>query len=364
MNRTMNIWLSRAAVIALAAAAGAACGKDDPSGPSTDLDPTQTQAALEQAVNQYFTGNQGLMSLGTFSSAIGQALPSVAPVLIDLAPANPSVHDFVPRIRASMSAVYERSGAQPGLMAEIPPELYGTCFEYDPVSGYVPSDCTGAPDDGVRFILYDDISTLNPIGYVDLVDKSNLDITPATVDITFQVFLTGDPVDVEVVHYRISGSVSETGGTLNITGFLSDGQESLTFGFLVSGSDAIGFDADLNLAAGDLSITLEVSEDPTGGGITEASIANGNDEILFIVSVDSNGDVLGGSGIFFNDVLVATFVGNVAQEVTVQNTQGEPLTNQQLVAVAQIFVALEEAVAIIGEMFALGLGLVGVIFFF
>ncbi len=362
-------WLASIAAFAFVLPFIAACG-DDSTGPTTDLNPAEAQAALEQVIDQYFNDNPGLNSLETFGAAIGNALPSLAPVSFSLHPESPTLYGLADRLGQSMRAVYARGTSLPMLMANIPTEVLGTTFVYDPGSSqYVASDRTGAPTDAVRFILYDGITTLNEVGYFDLTDKSNFGINPATIDVTFKVFITAASTTMPVVNYRVTGTVSDTGGTLLVTGYLSDGSAQLHFDFEVTGSDATGYDAGFALSAGNLSVTLDISETTTGSQTLGASISAGSDEIKFIITIAANGDIQGGSGIFFNDgsgdVLVATFGGNIEQDnVTLNNAEGDPLTQQELVALANIFAAMEYAFVIMEELFAFGLALVGVSFFF
>jgi hypothetical protein len=360
-------WLVRVAAFALVSPFVAACS-DDSTSPPPDINPAETQAALEQVIEQYFTDNPGLISLDAFQAAIGNALPSIAPSFT-LHPESPSLFGMAGRMGADVQAAYARVTSLPMLMANIPTDALGTTFVYDPGSSqYIPSDPprTGAPANGVRFILYDGTTEpLTEVGYFDLIDASNFDITPATVDVTFKVFITEASTTKPVVNYRVTGTATDTGGTLTVKGFLSDGVGQLDFDFDVTGSDANGYGAGFALSAGDLSVTLDITETPTGSQTLEAAVSDGTDEIRFVINIDAVGEILGGSGIFFNDVVVATFSGNIEQDdVTLVNAQGDPLTQQELVALANIFVSLEGAFTVMEGLFAFGLALVGVSFFF
>lgn len=370
MRGSKRSWLASIAAFAFVLPFVAACSDDDGTGPTTDLNPTEAEAALEQVIDQYFTGNPGLNSLETFGAAIGNALPSLAPAAFTLYPDAPMLFGMADRLGQSMRAVYARGTSLPMLMANIPTEVLGTTFVYDPgTSQYIASERTGAPTNGVRFILYDGITTLNEVGYFDLIDASDFGINPASIDVTFRVFITAVSTTTPVVNYRVTGTASDTGGTLLVSGFLSDGSGQLDFDFEVTGTEATGFNAGFTLSSGNISVTLDISETTTGSETLEASITAGSDEIKFIITIDANGNIQGGSGIFFNDgsgdVLVATFSGNIEQDnVTLNNAQGDPLTQQELVALANIFAAVEYAFVVMEELFAFGLALVGISFFF
>jgi len=359
MRKRYPLWLTRIFAFALAASVFAAC--DDATSPS-DVDIEETQAAVDQVINQFFVENQGLNSLEIFGALISTAMPSIAPVNLVLAPEEGTLNGVAAHLRESVGALSTRSASAATLMA-IPPELEGRTFEYNSQTGaYEPTERAGAPTGGIRFILYDGITTLVEVGYLDLIDNSNFGVVPAAIDITLSVFIT----DVgEVLHYRITGSVSDTGGTLLVDGFLSDGSDQLDFDFSFSGSDATGVDAVFTLSHDVLAMTLDVSEETTGAESISIGITNGNDNILFILLVANDGTVQTGSGIFLGNTPVAVFSGNIGDETfTVTNSDGAPITEQQLVALAEVFTAIEAAFVVMEELFVLGLGLIGIAFFF
>lgn len=363
-------WPARLALFALVVPFVAACS--DSTGPTTpNIDPAATRAALDQVIDQYFVDNPGISSLETFQAAIGNALPSIAPLDLSFRPHSQSLFGLAGRMGANMSAAYARVSSLPVLMANIPTELLGTTFVFDPgANQYIPSDPprTGAPVDGVRFILYDGIATLNEVGYLDFVDASTFGSTSATLDVTLKVFITDASTTMPVLQYRVTGTATDTGGTVFFTGFLSDGSSQLDFDFEVTGSDATGFSAGFELSAGNIAVTLDLSETQTGSQTVGASLSVGSDEIRFLVMIDATGEIQGGSGIFFDDgsgeVLVAIFSGNIDQGPQLTNAQGDPLTSAELQALASIFGAMEYAFVAMEELFAFGLALVGIAFFF
>lgn len=359
--KTWNpVWLTRIGVFALALSVFAAC--DDSTGLDGDVDIEGTQAAVNQVVNQFFVDNPGLQSLEIFGAQIGGALPSVTPFNLSLTPEEASLHGLAGRLRESVGSVYtgKRSG---GTLMAIPSEYLGTTFEWNSQTDqYEPGLRSGAPANGVRFILYDGISTLEEIGHLDFIDASNFAVVPVAVDVTLSIDIT----DLgEVLHYRITGSASDTGGTLLVDGFLSDGTDQLDFDFNFSGTDATGSNAVFTLTAGTLSMTLDLSESTTGASSFSIEITNGDDEILFVLLVAADGTLQTGSGIFFGNTPVAVFSGNIeSDDVTITSSEGTPLTQNQLFALAEIFVGIEQAFIIIEEIFELGLLLIGLSFIF
>ncbi|MGD8697659.1 MAG: hypothetical protein PVJ43_00130, partial [Gemmatimonadales bacterium] len=330
-----------------------------------------TEAAFEQVLDQYFNDNPGLDSLETslavFRDDISNALQSTGSV-------NPTAQALPPhpvgqnsRLGQSVRESSARGTALSMLRASIPTDSLGTTFEYDADSSrYVASVRTGAPTDGVRFILYNDKTALNEVGYIDLSGQSILDASGSPIDVTLKVFIASDSATLPVLNYQATGTVSGTGGTLSFTGFLSDGGSQLDFDFGISRSGLTGYGADLALTAGDLSVTFDIATETTTRQTLEASIVTGSGEIRFLVEADENGDIQDGSGVFLDDgsgeAFVASFAGEIGQRIQLSNTEGDPLTQQELVALANIFTGVEYARVLMEGLLDIGLALVGISF--
>jgi hypothetical protein len=120
----------------------------------------------------------------------------------------------------------EPSAAAPGHPARIPPSLLGTTYVWNADSaGYVTSSQSGAPSNGIRFMLY----TLNPIGpalpldplgYVDFTDQS---IGSALV-IGLTVVGTTAATPVTYVDLTVIGT---HGVPDSLEGYMSDGHTRL-----------------------------------------------------------------------------------------------------------------------------------------
>jgi hypothetical protein len=361
--------IARAAPLAAALVFFFGCG--DSTGPAPDVDTEGTEAAFEQVLDQYFNDNPGLdsleKSLAVFRDDISNALQSTGSV-------NPTAQALPPhpvgqnsRLGQSVRESSARGTALSMLRASIPTDSLGTTFEYDADSSrYVASVRTGAPTDGVRFILYNDKTALNEVGYIDLSGQSILDASGSPIDVTLKVFIASDSATLPVLNYQATGTVSGTGGTLSFTGFLSDGGSQLDFDFGISRSGLTGYGADLALTAGDLSVTFDIATETTTRQTLEASIVTGSGEIRFLVEADENGDIQDGSGVFLDDgsgeAFVASFAGEIGQRIQLSNTEGDPLTQQELVALANIFTGVEYARVLMEGLLDIGLALVGISF--
>lgn len=351
MRRAKLVWPARIAVLALALSVFAAC-EDDETGPSL----SDTGESVSSVINQFMTQNQGIASLDSFAVFITNAIARVGPVAPALVPESNTIAGLTKSIRSSLDELRVPRAA-------IPPDFLGVTFVYDPgQSAYVPSQRMGAPANGVRFILYDNPSDLTEIGYLDFIDESDFGVQPWVIDVSLEVFLTGVGT---VLDYAVTGTALEGSANITFNGHLSDGTETLFFNFVFAGEDATGWDATFTLTFQSLSLALELSELPTGAGsitITIVDTANDND-IVFDISVDETGEVQAGSGIYVNDVLVAIISGNVDGIVNITNAEGEPLTDAEINALAQILGGLLQAFLVMQHIFAFGVGLIGLSFF-
>ncbi len=359
--RKTGVLLARVAALAATLSFAAGCGGDS-TGPSNPADVVGTQAAVDAIVNQFFLQNPGVQSLQIFGTAITTTLPSVA--AFDLMPSaeTTSLLGMATRLEGAMTSVLSRRGSAAQLMS-IPAQFLGTTFVFNPQTGqYEASTRTGAPANGVRFILYDDTTTLNEIGHLDIIDASDLTVTPAAIDITLSVVVTNIG---EVLNYRLTGSASDTGGTLLANGTLSDGTDQLGFDVRISGTDATGFSGKITLTATDVTLTLDASQAADSSGRLDMTIQHGTDEILIVISAAADGTIQPGSGIFVNNTLVAVFSGNTnTGNIDVKNAQGNPLSQQELTALGQIMVSVTITFSLMEQLVDIGLQLIGVIIFF
>src|SRR3712207_1381042 len=178
--------------VALVSMSLAGCGGE--STPDAPFNPTGTTADL-QAMNQTFA-SPAFNSFSTFSLMFDAALGG-APIIaastsaLDIRGKTPQGIRAAAVRSAQRLAATLRPVARPAMSASssthpnqslmaVPPEVAGKTFEYDPVTGsYAAGVRTGAPSNGVRFILYavDPVSympvePLTETGYVDLTDLS------------------------------------------------------------------------------------------------------------------------------------------------------------------------------------------------
>jgi hypothetical protein len=122
----------------------------------------------------------------------------------------------------------QQAGIQTSVGA-IPSELLGTTYVWDEAGdAYVASDASGAPSNGVRFLLYavDPVTHLPAepvvqVGYVDVLDQSTTTSTAMQLKV-----VSGSTVYLD---YGISATGTESSGTVTISGFAFNGTTRADF---------------------------------------------------------------------------------------------------------------------------------------
>jgi len=285
-------------------AAVAACS--DSTGPE-NYDPvattTKTQAILSALVD-----NQALASL----SVLGPAMQlSVAQPALALAPFDPTgttaatserlrtFQDLLPSFGTGIS------------LALFPVDLLGKTFAYDSATGTYALDAnaTGAPDAGVRFILYAVDPVLNrvlfpldPVGYLDLIDIS----TP-----------TEDAVQIVVVVNNVT--------YLNYTASAAQGTSSITLGaegYVSNGTDRVDFD--LTLAATSTQVTADYQLSSNDGSVRLEAAFSSNNTVTATLTLRSGGDTIVLTLTFTPSTIAGQIAYNGDAVVTVAGTPDSP----------------------------------------
>jgi hypothetical protein len=231
-------------------------------------------------------------------------------------------------------------------LAVIPAEVLGKTFEYNTgTDAYQVSERTGAPANGVRFIVY----AVNPItqvpveplqeaGYADLLDQS----TTSTNAVRLQLVSEG----VTYVDYGVSGSATATTGLAVVDGFVTNGTTKVDFNLKNSYSDVangtIGFDYSLDAPTLDVALKYVI-------GITQVSTAAALADIDVRLTgphgnVGVNGLLTEGVGeltatVNGNDFAVVTLDDN-SEVATITKPDGSALTAPEYAALAAIWGAV------------------------
>ena len=333
-----------AALLALASTALAGCGRDS-TAPDAPFDAGGTSADVE-AVAASFEA-PAMESYAAMSAEIGAAVGGSAAAAVRSHPtaAIASGKPGALRYAASLGRTYEAGRIRPSFSAApIPAEYAGTTFAYDvATSGYVASDLTGAPESGVRFLLY----AVNPVHGVPVEPLSQVgyaDITASETGSTSTVRIVVVSGGETYLDYAVAATESSSAVSVTVTGFATNG------------TDRANFDLD-NRVTGSLS-SLDVVVDylltiPTRGNFriemeagTEDIFSQSPTTTLGLEArgehgtVGINGSMAGEAGSFnvqVNGNLFATITLNGNAEPVVTGAGGQPLTEEELATVRAVF---------------------------
>ncbi len=249
----------------------------------------------------------------------------------------------------SLSQNYMRRGpwssSQAAEAMEIPAQYLGVTFVWDVESDqYIPSDLTGAPSAGVRFILY----AVNPVTHqpveplVPIDGYADITVTETSTSSTVRIVVVSS--DVTYLDYTVAASGVGTSGVVGISGFASNG------------NDRVDFDLDTRITSSEAGIELALDYEmvvPTRGGFLldlEATIT-GFESQSPIVTLDllargDNGtvriqgtatDAIGSFEVRVNGDLFATITADGDGVATVTGADGNALSEEEQQALRAVF---------------------------
>lgn len=222
--------LAKCSLAALALTAMAACGGDS-NGPDNPFDPDGTSADIEAmgsafdspATAGFSVASDAIAGVLQFSppaAAAVRAMPTKA-----LLGGKPGTRRYAEKV----AKAYRRSStAAFSTAASVPAEYLGVTFVYNPdTDQYEASELTGAPEDGVRFVVY----AINPIS--GAIIEPVVEVGHADIVVTESA--TASTVRIELVSEGVTYldySVGVTGGStvaVTVTGFVSNGDDRVNF---------------------------------------------------------------------------------------------------------------------------------------
>jgi hypothetical protein len=245
------------------------------------------------------------------------------------------------RVPAGALGITGAANREAGSVPLISEENRGATFVYDAAKNeYVKHPTrTGAPSNGVRFVLYATLGDGKPdpareTGYADLTDLGN------TSDDAVALRLVGVNNGLTFVDYAFRADPGENSGEIEIEGFLQNEADKLDFDIQASGEER-GANARL-----DVGFRLEIdSRDfmTEGGveGVKNDGREHGDLDLLVrhrddSIRVDATGlnDRIDAS-FFVNDGLFATAVGPQGSP-EIRGANGRELTGPEMLALAHI----------------------------
>ena len=340
MRVTQNARRSLAAAGLALALAG--CSKDG-SGPS-EFNPQGVAADMSAAQDAFASGPTASFSaMGTDISVVlgSSALVSSSTVGMLAHPSKPTA-EYVRKIASLVPSGRPRIQAS---VAGIPAELAGVTFVWQD-SEYVASDLTGAPANGVRFLLYAvDPVLLQPVvplvetGYVDVIDQS----TATQLDVRVRVVQGA----VTYLDYDVVSSATSSSGIVTIGGFAFNGSVRANFTLkntvsqTTGGGIVLSLDYDLDVPARDLSIdwtaTFANISDTEVAVTLDLAISGPNGDVRLVGTTGAEG------GTFTVKVNGDTFatITIALGEVSITGAGQEPLTPDEEDALAAVLDSYE-----------------------
>ena len=346
--------LTRFAALFLAVSVVTACDDDGATAPAGTLDPVETATTIENVANQFFVNNEGVQAMSALTDEIFAALGPTIATYAAIPNPDEVIGEPSPELRQQVEIL--RSAAAAGVELQIPAGLLGKTLVFVEGQGYVIDESrTDADPLGVRFILYEvDQFTgqpVNPpsdheIGYLEIIDNSSF----PTVSISLTVVSQGQTlVDVTAV-----GSGDQTSFNLTFDGTLSDGANDLTFGINVNASNT-AFDVSFTMAASGLEIgvTFSGAPDSEAGQFTlEIFDTSSLDRLVFDLNADAQDNLTG--SIALNGDELALISGTFDVPV-ITNGEGDPLTEEELAALGDLFEAVTGIFEVFGNLVGLAL---------
>jgi len=343
----------------------AACGGDKGTGPSkgTFSNPANTKAQLEAVAAPFATP--------AFESFAGLSLyfvppaasPAVATLIQATLPRGPTADaqpytKSVLRARALAKALL----ANPIVASIFPSTALGKTYVWDPSSGgYVASSRTGAPSNGIRFIIYTlsnglPAVPLNAIGYVDFTDRSTASSTILGVTL---VATTGTSA-VTYADYTVSMSFSTTSFSAALAGYVSDATRRVDFSLAFGGTGttySFDFTADMASSGVHVAFSDTYTEDSPTAPTTATSdgtfsIAIGQETLVwkdhYTVLLQSPYTTTGTGELRLNGELIASWQSDQSGATT---TYAKQLTSAEQDAITQVFLAATDLFVAVNELF-------------
>jgi hypothetical protein len=300
---------------------GGAPSEFDPQGTAADV--AAAQDAFSAGPTASFAAAAGDISVVLNGSALVASSAALA-----LSPPSKASARYARQIASLVPA--GGSAIQASVVA-IPSEVAGKTFVWDESTDtYVASDLSGAPSNGVRFLLYAvDPVLYRPVepvvetGYVDVIDQS----TSALANVRVKVV----QANVTYLDYQVVASATTSSGLVTIDGFAFNGTTRANFTLKNSVSESGGgvvlsLDYELDVPSRDLSVDWTA----TFANISETDVAvtldlvvsgpNGNVRLVGTYGVDG-----GAFTVKVNGETFATISLSGGTEV-ITGANGDPLT--------------------------------------
>jgi hypothetical protein len=318
------------------------CGGNDSTAPDAPFDPSGTTSDIAAVGSAYesdaMSGFQSAMpaistTLGESSAAVAlRAAPSKI-----MAESKSGAREYA----SVLARLYTQptAGMRPvGGRAAILEEHLGKTFVRNPETlEYEVSDRTGAPSNGVRFIVY----TVNPISGQPVtplqeVGYADVEVTQTSTAASIRIELVSG--DVTYLDYTVAATASQTSATVNVSGFVSNGDDRVNFDLdvHVNSENIITFDYSLSVPTrGNFRMDLEETWNMNTTTVTSSLELRGPHGTVTI-----NGTWADNGGTYnvaVNGDPFATITVTQGSEPVITGADGQALTEEELQTLQDIY---------------------------
>lgn len=316
----------------------------DGTGPGGEpFDPARAEADV--AVLTTLMGNQQLASFSAMSayfdlSGAPSGMISSARAMLSSGSVTPETARGMALAAAEGLALRTTAGSTPSLEV-LPPSVFGTTFVFDAeTQTYVESDRTGAPANGVRFIVYavDPISGQpivgSEVGHADLIDTSVGSQSSAGLRL---LLVSGTTTHLD---YSFFAAPTQNGADLGVNGYVTDGTTRLNFDVDVAvslGEEELAIDVDFAFTVPTRQFSVSGSLDGSAGesgslGQVTLRIVSGGSNVRFEISEDASTI---NATVYVNNKIFATVTGD-PESPQVLGAGGAELTAQEAQALGEL----------------------------
>jgi hypothetical protein len=318
------------------------CGGNDSTAPDAPFDPAGTTSDIDAIEASYesdaMAGFQSAMpaisaTLGESSAAVAlRAAPSKI-----MATGKSGAREYA----SSLARLYTvpTAGMRPvGSRAAILDEHLGKTFVRNAETlEYEVSERTGAPSNGVRFIVY----TVNPISGQPVtplqeVGYADVEVTQTTNSASIRIELVSG--NVTYLDYTVGATASQTAATINVSGFVSNGEDRVNFDLdmHLNSENIITFDYTLSVPTrGNFRMDLEEEWNMNTSAVASSLELRGPHGTVTIVG--NWADNAGSYEVEVNGDPFATITVTQGAEPVITGADGEPLSEEELHALQEIY---------------------------
>lgn len=316
------------------------CGGGDSTAPDAPFDPAGTTSDLG-AIEASFE-SEAMAGFQSAAAAISTTLGETpAAMAVRAAPSRmiATGQSGAREYAAALSRLYSQpsGGMRPvSPQAAILEEHLGVTFTRDPETlEYGPSDRTGAPSNGVRFIVYaanpisgEPVTPLAEVGYADI------EVTESATSASVRIELVSG--NVTYLDYTVGATASQTAATLTIAGFVSNGDDRVNFDMdiHIANDESISFDYTLTVPTrGNFRVDFE--EVWTSTTVTSSLELRGNHGTITIEG--SRTETSGSYAVEVNGDPFATITVSQGSQTVITGADGQPLSEEEMETLQDVF---------------------------